>query len=54
MWILLLVTALNSESSQYDFKQITTTKTMTECIRMIEKYRFEDSTRQQIYCIKGK
>lgn len=52
MWILLLVTTINIE--QYEFKQVAVTKTMTECIRMIEKHQFEDSTRQQIYCIKGK
>ena len=54
MWILLLVTTLNTESPQYDFKQIAATKTMTECIRMMEKYRFEDAIKQQIYCIKAK
>ena len=52
MWILLLVTTINIE--QYEFEQVAATKTMTECIRMIERYRFEDSVKQQIYCIKAK
>jgi len=52
MWILLLITTINIE--QYEFTQIAATKTMTECIRMVEKYHFEDKSKQQIYCVKGK
>lgn len=53
MWIFLIVTTLNATPPEYSFEARTTTKTMTECIRLLEQYKREN-TRQDAYCIKAK
>ena len=55
MWIFLIVTTLSVEPPVYDFNPYVTTKTMSECTKLLESYRkTEDSTKQQLYCIKAK
>lgn len=52
MWIFLIVTTLNT-NPEYNFEARATTKTMTECIKLLEQYKREN-TRQDAYCIKAK
>jgi|LauGreDrversion4_2_1035121.scaffolds.fasta_scaffold225867_2 hypothetical protein len=55
MWIFLIVTTLSTDPPRYDFNPQATTKTMSECMRMLEDYRkTDDSIKQQVYCIKAK
>jgi hypothetical protein len=55
MWIFLIVTTLSADPPGYDFNPHTTTKTMTECMRLLESVRKEElSANKQFYCIKAK
>ena len=53
MWIFLIVTTLNITPPEYNFEARTTTKTMTECIRLLEQFK-KETERQDAYCIKAK
>jgi|688.fasta_scaffold815933_3 hypothetical protein len=55
MWIFLLITTVSINPPTYEFNTLATTKTMTECIRMLENYPKNDiKSNQQIYCINAK
>jgi hypothetical protein len=55
MWIFLIVTTLSTEPPNYNFDPRNTTKTMSECMRLLESIRKEElSTNKQFYCIKAK
>jgi len=55
MWIFLIITTVSVNPPTYEFNPLATTKTMTECIRMLESYRkSEIKPNQQIYCINAK
>jgi hypothetical protein len=53
MWIFLVVTTLNIDPPEYNFEARNTTKTMTECIRLLERYK-KETEKQDAYCIKAK
>jgi hypothetical protein len=55
MWIFLIVTTLSTEPPSYDFTQRNVTKTMVECMRLLESVRKDElSANKQFYCIKAK
>lgn len=51
MWILLIVTTFSVDPPVYDLNPYATTKTMSECMKLLETYR-KPEPNQYHYCIK--
>jgi hypothetical protein len=55
MWILLVITTLSVDPPSYDFYPRNTTKSMAECMKLLERIPKEElSNSKQFYCIKAK
>jgi hypothetical protein len=53
MWIFLVITTLSAEPPHYEFDPRAVTKTMAECMKLLETHAKPDAN-QQLYCVKAK